>query len=138
MQRPFIWSSVVGALVWLIVCISSGFVVLARLGEYGSVIQPLIGAVMGFLGALTHVLLSLFDRFRRLGFVGRGFLNWLFAYLPLVAIGALFTNYKIAQTNPNFWPEAAKLLILYTGAPMLGVALLVALITNMKGGPDEV
>ncbi len=138
MQRLFIWSSVVGALVWLIVCISSGFVVLARLGEYGSVIQPLIGAVMGLLGALTHVLLSLFDRFRRLGFVGRGFLNWLFAYLLLVAIGALFTNYKIAQTNPNFWPEAAKLLILYTGTPMLGVALLVALITNMKGGPDEV
>jgi len=132
MQRTFIWSSVVGAFVWLVVCISGGFVVLARLGEYGSVIQPLIGAVMGLLGALTHVFLSLFDRFRRLGFLGRGFLNWLFAYLPLVAIGALFTNYKIAQTNPNFWPEAAKLLLLYTGTPMLGLALLVALITSMR------
>ena len=132
MQRPFIWSSVVGAFVWLVVCIASGFVVLARLGEYGSVIQLLIGAVIGILGALAHVLLSLFDRFRRLGFLGRGFLNWLFAYLPLVAIGALFTNYEIAQTNPSFWPEAAKLLLFYTGTPMLGLALLVALITSMR------
>jgi hypothetical protein len=53
-------------------------------------------------------------------------------------MGALFTNYKIARTNPDFWPEAAKLLLLYTGTPMLCFALLVALITSMRGGPGEV
>ncbi len=137
MHRPLIWPSVVGALAWLIVCVSGGFVVLARLGEYGSVVQLLIGAVMGFLGALTHVLLSLSDRFRRLGFLRRGLLNWLFAYLPLVAIGALFTNYEIARASPDFWPEVARLLLLYTGMPMLCVALLVALITSTRGGPRE-
>lgn len=117
---------------WLVVCVAGGFVVLARLGEYGSVVQLLIGAAMGFLGALTHVLLSLSDRFRRLGFLGRGFLNWLSAYLPLVAMGALVTNYGIARASPDFWPEAAKLLLVYTGAPMLCVALLVALMTSTR------
>ena len=137
MQRPIIWSSVVGALVWLIVCIAGGFAVLARLGEYGSIIQLLIAALMGFLGAASHVLLSASARFRSLGFLRRGFLNWLSAYLPLVAVAALFANHRIAQNDPDFWPEVAKLLILYTGAPMLFLALLVALITSMRGSPRE-
>jgi hypothetical protein len=133
-----IWSSVVGALVWLIVCVAGGFVVLARLGDYGSIIQPLIGAVMGLLGAVSHVLLSTSTRFRRLGVLRRGFLNWLCAYLPLVALAALFTNYQIAQFNADFWSEVAKVLLLYTGTPMLCLALLVALITSMRGSPSEV
>ncbi|HSG65678.1 MAG TPA: hypothetical protein VLD39_11790 [Gammaproteobacteria bacterium] len=134
MQRPSIWSSVFGALLWLVVCIAGGFVMLARLGEYGSVVQLLIGTVMGVLGALTHVLLPISDRFRRLGFVRRGLLNWLSAYLLLLVIAALLTNYELARTNPGFWPEAAELLLLYTGAPMLCLALLVALLTSMSGG----
>ncbi len=137
MQRPIIRSSVVGALVWLIVCIAGGFVVLARLGEYGSVLQLLIAALMGLLGAVSHVLLSSSARFRGLGFLRRGFLNWLSAYLPLVAVAALFAKRGIAQNNPDFWPEAAKLLVLYTGTPMLCLALLVALITSMRGSPRE-
>lgn len=123
---------------WLIVCIAGGFVVLARLGDYGSIVQPLIGAVMGLLGALGHVLLSTSARFRRLGFLRRGFVNWLCAYVPLVALAALFTNYRMAQFNADFWSAGAKLLLLYTGAPMLGAALLVALVTSRTGSPRQV
>jgi len=117
---------------WLVVCIAGSFAVLARLGEYGSVVQLLIGLVMGLLGAASHVVLSAFPRFRRLGFLKRGFLNWLSAYLPLVAIAALFLNFRIAESNPNFWSETAKLLLLYIGTPMLCLALLVSLITSMR------
>ena len=117
---------------WPVVCIAGGFVVLARLGEYGSVVQLLIGLVMGFLGAASHILLSAFSRFRRLSFLQRGFLNWLCAYLPLVAIAALLVNFKIAESNPSFWPEMAKLLLLYIGTPMLCLALLVSMFTSMR------
>lgn len=132
MQGPIVKSIVVGSLVWLVVCIAGGFVVLARLGEYGSVVQLLIGVVMGLLGASSHVVLSAFPQFRRLSFLQRGLLNWLSAYLPLVAIAALLVNFKIAESNADFWPETAKLLLLYIGAPMLCLALLVALITSMR------
>lgn len=121
-----------GSLVWLVVCIAGGFAVLARLGEYGSVVQLLIGAVMGFLGAASHIVLSAFRRFQRLNFVQRGLLNWLSAYLPLVAIASLAVDFKMAQSNPNFWPDLAKLLLLYIGTPMLCLALLVALITSSR------
>ena len=123
---------VVGALVWLVVCIAGGFVVLIRLRGYGSIVQPLIGAVMGLLGAVSHVLLSLAPRFRRLNFLQRGLLNWLSAYLSLVAYAALLVNFKMAEYNPNFWPELAKLLLLYIGTPMLCLALLVSLITGSR------
>ena len=135
MQRRIIWSSVVGALMWLSLCVAGGFVVLARLGDYGSIIQPLIGAVMGLLGAVSHVLLSTSARFRRLGFLRRGVANWLCAYVPFVALAALFTNYQMAQFNADFWSHGAKILLLYTGAPMLCAALFVALITSMTGSP---
>ena len=137
MQRPMIWSSIVGAFVWLIVCVAGGFVVLARLGDYGSIFQPLVAAVMGLLGAVSHVFLSTSARFRRLGFLRRGFLNWLCAYLLLVALGALFMNYQMVQFNADFWSEVAKVLLLYTGAPMLCLALLVALITSTRIGRND-
>ena len=141
MQAPMVRSMVVGALVWLVVCIAGGFVVLAQLRGYGSVVQILIGAVMGLLGAVSHVLLSLFPRFRRLNFLWRGLLNWLSAYLALVTYAALLMNFKVAEYDPNFWPELAKLLLLYIGTPMLCLALLVALITStrtsQKPGPQR-
>jgi hypothetical protein len=132
MQGSLVKSIVVGSLVWLVVCFAGGFVVLARLGEYGSVVQLLIGVVMGLLGAASHVVLSVFSRFRRLNFLQRGLLNWLSAYLPLVAIAALLVNVKIAESDPNFWPEIAKLLLVYIGTPMLCLALLVSLITSTR------
>ncbi len=123
---------VVGALVWLVVCVAGGFVVLARLGDYGSIVQLLIGAAMGLFGAASHILLSAIPRFRRLNLLQRGLLNWLSAYLLLVAYAALLVNFKMAEYNPNFWPEMAKLLLLYIGTPMLCLALLVALITSTR------
>lgn len=130
MQGPLIRSSVVGALVWLVVCIAGAFAVLQRLGEYGSVLQLLIGTVMGVLGALAHLLLSAFDGFRRLGFLRRGLLNWLCAYLALVAVGAIVSYPKAPPGDPADWQGLAKLLLLYTGAPMLVLAVLVALVTS--------
>ena len=73
-----------------------------------------------------------------LGFLRRGFLNWLCAYLPGVALAALFTNYQMRQFNAEFWSDGAKILLLYTGTPMLCAALFVALITSMRGSPSEV
>lgn len=127
---------VVGALVWLLVCIAGGFVVLVRLGEYGSVAQLLIGVGMGLSGAISHVLLSISPRYRRRNFLWRGLLNGLSAYLSLVAYAALLVNFEMAGHNPDFWPEMAKLLLLYIGAPMCGLALFVALITSSRGSRE--
>lgn len=137
MQGSIVRSIVVGALVWLVVRIAGGFVVMVRLGDYGSIVQILIGLVMGFLGAVSHVLLSLFPRFRRRNFLWRGLLSWLTAYLALVAYAALLVNFKMAEYNPNFWAGFAKLLLLYIGAPMFCLALLVALITSTRTSQHE-
>ncbi len=130
MQGPGTRSSVVGALIWLILCIAGAFVVLQRLGEYGSVLHLLIGAAMGVLGALAHILLSAFNSFRRLGFLRRGLLNWLCAYLALVAVGAMFSYPKAPPSSSADWQALAKLLFLYTGAPMLVLAVVIALVTS--------
>jgi hypothetical protein len=129
-QGPLVRSSVVGGLLWLIPCIAGAFAVLQRLGETGSVLHLLIGAAMGVLGALAHVLLSAFNSFRRLGFLRRGLLNWLCAYLALVAVGAIVSHPKVPPSNPADWQVLAKLLLVYTGAPMLVLAVLVALATS--------
>ncbi len=134
MRVSVLTSVVIGSLVWIVVCIAGGFVVLARLGEYGSVVQLLIAAAMGLLGAFSHAVLSAFSGFRRLGVVKRGLLNWLVGYLPLVAMSALFVNVRIAESSPDFWPEMAKLLLLYIGTPMLFLALLVSLVTGTRAG----
>jgi hypothetical protein len=111
--------------------------VLQRLGEYGSVLQLLIGGAMGVLGALSHVLLSGSNNFRRLGFLRRGLLNWLCAYVAIVAIG-VFVSYPIAlPSNPAEWQDLAKILLLYTGAPMLVLAVLVALVTSTTRGQSK-
>lgn len=92
-----------------------------------------VRVAMGFLGASSQ-LLSVSPRFRRLNFLQRGFLNWVSAYLPLVAIAALLVNLKLAESNPDFWPEMAKLLLLYIGTPMLCLTLFVSLITSTRNG----
>jgi hypothetical protein len=115
-----------------VVCVAGAFVVLARLGDYGSIVQILIGAAMGLFGAVSHILLSGIPRFRRHNFLQRGLLNWLPAYMLLLAFVALLADFKTAKYNPTFWPELATLVLLYIGTPMLCVALLVALITSTR------
>jgi hypothetical protein len=120
----------VGALTWLVVCIGGAFAVLHRLGDYGSVLHLLIGTAMGSFGALAHIALSAFPSFRRLTFLRRGLLTWACAYSALVAIGAMLSYPKLPPTNPADWEALAKLLVVYTGGPMLALAVLVALATS--------
>lgn len=139
MQGPRTRSLVVGALLWLVVCVAGAFVVLARLGDRGSVLPLLAGIAMGVLGALTHVILSSFRGYRRLGFFRRGLLNALCTYLPLVATGAALQASWGFRLRPGDLPELARILVLYTGAPLLALALLVALVTSAtrgQAGPD--
>lgn len=111
--------------------------VLARLGEYGSVVQPLIGSTMALLGAGTHALLSASCRFRRLAFWRRGVLNWTIAYVPFLTLAGTLLNFKAHEHDPNVWSNLAKLLLLDTGMPMLLVALLVAAITSSGNESGE-
>lgn len=130
MQGPLVRSCVVGALIWLAFCIAGAFAVLQRLGEYGSVLHLLIGIAMGVFGAFAHLLLSALQGFRRLGFIRRGLLNWLCAYLALVAVGAMLSYPRILSFSRTDWEALARPLLLYTGAPMLVLAVLVAIVTS--------
>jgi hypothetical protein len=139
MEGSLLRSIVVGTLLWLVVSTVGGFVVLAQLGERGSVIQLLVGALMGFFGAASHVLLSLFPRIRRSNFLWRGLLNWLLAFLvfAFIAVEWFLTDLKSATSNPSFWPELARSFLLYIGAPTFCLALLVALITSRRTAQNE-
>lgn len=123
---------IIGIAVWLVVCTLGGFVALAHLREYGSVVQIVTGAVMGLLGAGTHTMLCFSPRFRLLGFIRRAWLNWLIAYLLFTALAILLTNFGMARFNPDFWPEFFRFMLLYTGGPMLLVAVLVGLVTGIR------
>jgi len=136
MQGTPFRSGFIGVLIWLGICIAGGFVVLARLQEYGSILQPLIGLVMGLLGAVSHALLWASARFRNLGFLRRALLNWVCAYVPFTAIAMVLMNFKMAQYNPDFWVGLLKFMALYTGCPMLLVATLTAILTSSKRPPD--
>lgn len=137
MQSPPFRSAVIGALVWLGLCIVGSFVVLSRLGDYGSILQPLVGLVIGLLGAVSHALLCVSNRFRALGFLSRALLNWLCAYLPFTGLAILFTNFGMAKYNPDFWPQALRFMVFYTAGPMLLVAVLTAMLTTSRHRTDE-
>lgn len=130
MQGPVVRSCVVGALIWLIVCVVGAFAVLQRLGEYGSVFHLLTGIAMGAFGAFAHLLLSARRGFRRLGFIRRGLLNWLCAYIALLAVGVMLSYPRILSVGGGDWEALARPLFLYTGAPMLALAVLVAIVTS--------
>lgn len=121
---------VIGAVAWLVLCIGAGIVALIRLGSYGSILQPLVGAAAGACGATSHAILCLFPRFGALGALRRAVENWLCAYLSFAALVILLTNFRIAQYNPKFWADASRFMILYTGGPMFLAALLVAWLTG--------
>lgn len=137
MQNTRFKSAIIGAFIWLVLCIVGGFVALARLGDYGSIVQPLIGFVIGLLGAISHALLCVSHRFRALRFPMRALLNWLCAYVPFIGLVILFTNFNMAQYNPDFWLQTLRLVLLYTGGPMLLAAFLVAMLTPSARRKDE-
>jgi hypothetical protein len=130
-------SVVVAMLVWLLTCTIGGFVTLARLGDYGSIAQPIIGVVMGVLGALSAVLLNRSSRFRSFGLVRRALLNWLSAYLPFAALAIAFTNFKLIPYSSNFLQEAIRFFGIYTALPMLVVALLASTLSGLVGRKNE-
>lgn len=130
-------SAIIGALIWLTLFIVGGYVVLVRLGEYGSIVQLLIGFVIGLLGAISHALLCVSNRLRALSLPSRALLNWLCAYVPFIGLVIIFTNFNMAQYNPDFWLQTLRLVLLYTGGPMLLAAFLVAMLTPSAHREDE-
>lgn len=130
-------SAIIGALIWLTLFIVGGYVVLARLGEYGSIVHLLIGFVIGLLGAISHALLCASNRFRALRLPSRALLNWLCAYVPFISLVIIFTNFNMIQYNPDFWRQTLRLVFLYTGGPMLLAAFLVAMLTPSARRKDE-
>ena len=133
MQGPPARSAVIGAFLWLATSIATGLGAVAYLGDYGSVLQLLTGAVIGALGAVAHIAVCLVPRLRPLGFMRRALLTWLLAYLPFLALVMLLANPAVSpQSNASFWREAFMLLVVYTGLPMLALAILVALVTSTR------
>ena len=61
-----------------------------------------------------------------------GALLWLLAYLPFLAIALVLTPAKSSQWDAAFWSEAFKILVLYTGLPMIGLAIMVAFVTSTR------
>jgi len=133
MLGPPARSAVIGALLWLATSVATGYGAVAYLGDYGSVLQLLTGAVIGALGAAAHVAVCLVPGFRQLGFMRRALLTWLLAYLPLLALAVVLANpAKSSQWNTSFWRDAFMLLVPYTGLPMIALAILVALVTSTR------
>jgi hypothetical protein len=131
-------SAIIGSVIWIVLCIVGGFVALARLGDYGSIVQPLIGFVIGLLGALSHALLCMTNRFRALRFPRRALLNWLCAYIPFTGLVIFFTNFGMIQYNPDFWPKTLRFMLFHTGGPMLLAAFLVAMLTPSARRKDDI
>lgn len=130
-------SITIGLLTWLVLATGGGFAALAWLGEYGSVAQPLIGATMGSLGAVTHGVLRTSSRFHALSLLGRALVNWICAFLLFLAVAAALTNFGNAKFNPDFWPELVRFVVLWVGCPMLGLAVLVAALTGSRQSPSR-
>lgn len=137
MQSPHFKSAIIGAFFWLTLCTVGGFVALVRLGDYGSIVQPLIGFVVGLLGAISHSLLCVSHRFRALRLPRRALLNWLCTYVPFIGLVIFFTNFGMIQYNPDFWPKTLRLMLFYTGGPMLLAAFFVAMLTPSTRRKNE-
>ena len=132
MQGPPARSAVIGALLWMIVSVATGYAAVAYLGDYGSVLQLLTGIVIGTLGAVAHIAVCLVPRLRPLGFMRRALVTWLLAYLPFVALVFVLTPAKSTQWDASFWSEVFKVLVQYTGFPMFALAILVAFVTSTR------
>jgi Kef-type K+ transport system membrane component KefB len=126
MPTSGIRSAVVGSLIWLLVCSVAGYVVVARLGEYGSIARLLVGVGLGLAGAISHAALSASAAFRSSGIIRRALLTWLVGYSAFVAIAIFLLNPAAKMNSPRFWPEAFKFYVVNTGGPMLLLSLVVA------------
>jgi hypothetical protein len=92
MQTSGVRSAIVGSLIWLLVCVVASFVVIARLGDYGSIAHLLVGLGLGLTGAISHAVLSASAAFRSRDTIRRALLNWLLGYSIFVAIALLSLN----------------------------------------------
>ncbi len=126
MQTSGVRSAIVGSLIWLLVCLVASFVVVAQLGDYGSIAQLLVGLGLGLTGAVSHAVLSASVAYRNRGTIPRALLNWLLAYSVFVLIALLLLNPGTKMNNPGFWPETLKFFVVYTGVPMLLLSFVVA------------
>lgn len=132
MQGPPARSAVIGASLWLATSVATGYGAVAYLGDYGSVLQLLTGAVIGALGAVAHVAVCLVPALRQAGFMRRALVTWLLAYIPFFALAFVLTPAKLSQWDANVWSDAFKILALYTGLPMIALAMLVAFVTSTR------
>jgi hypothetical protein len=126
MQTSGVRSAIVGSLIWLLVCLVASFVVIARLGDYGSIAHLLVGLGLGLTGAISHAVLSASVVFRSRDTIRRALLNWLLGYSIFVAIALLLLNLGAKVNNPRFWMETFKFFVVYTGGPMLLLSFVVA------------
>lgn len=132
MQMSGLRSAVVGSLIWLLVCLVASIVVIARLGDYGSIAQLLVGLGLGLTGAVSHAVLSASAAFRSRGTIQRALLNWLLGYSVFVGIVLLMLDPGAKMNNPGFWEETLKFFVAYTGGPMLLLSFLVAWSTRQR------
>jgi hypothetical protein len=123
-------SAIVGSLIWILVCLIASLVVIARLGDYGSIVQLLFGLGLGVTGAISHAVLSASAAFRSRDTIRRALLNWLLGYSIFLAISLTLLNPWVNAGTPEFWVEAFKFIVVYTGGPMLLLSFVVALATR--------
>jgi hypothetical protein len=133
MQTSGVRSAIVGSLIWLLVCVVASFVVIARLGDYGSIAHLLVGLGLGLTGAISHAVLSASAAFRSRDTIRRALLNWLLGYSIFVAIALLSLNLGAKVNSPRFWIETFKFFVVHTGGPMLLLSFVVAWATRQRG-----
>lgn len=132
MQSSGVLRAIVGSLIWLVVCLVASLVVIARLGDYGSIVQLLVGLGLGLTGAVSHAVLSASAAFRSRGIIRRALLNWLLGYSIFVTVALLLLNSGAKVNNPWLWTEAFKFFVVYTGGPMLLLSFVVAWSTRQR------
>ena len=130
MQPSVVRSAILGALIWLLVCLVASFVVIARLGDYGSIAHLLVGLGVGLAGAISHVTLFASAAFRSRDAIRRALLNWLLGYSIFVAMALVMLNFGAKVNNPGFWIETCKFFVLDTCGPMLPLSFVVAWATR--------
>ena len=127
---PGVRRAIVGSIIRVLVCFVASLVVIARLGDYGSIVQLLIGLGLGVTGAISHAALSASAAFRSRGTIRRALLNWLIGYSIFAAIALPLLNPWANAGTPEFWMEAFRFFVVYTGGPMLLLSFVVAWATR--------
>ena len=129
---PGMRSAIIGTLIWIPVCLVAGLVVVARLGDYGSIAHLLFGLGIGLSGAISHAVLSASAAFRSRGTIRRALLNWLLGFSIFVAAVLFLLNPWAKAGTPEFWTEVFTFFVVDTGGPMLLLSLVVAWATRQR------